>query len=93
DAILMTLAGLCAGLAQLSMTRAYALEQAARVSSVGYLSVVASALLGALALHEWPTTQGVLGMCLVVAGGLVIAIAGLRDSRAKSLGTQSGKAA
>jgi drug/metabolite transporter (DMT)-like permease len=90
DATLMLLAGLCAGLAQLSMTRAYALERAARVGSMGYLSVVVSALLGALALHEWPTTQSVLGMGLVIAGGLVIAIAGLRDGRANE--TQSRRA-
>jgi drug/metabolite transporter (DMT)-like permease len=83
-ATLMLAAGLCAGLAQLLMTRAYALERAARVSSMGYLSVVASALLGALALHERPTTQSVLGMGLVIAGGLAVVIAGLRDARAEA---------
>jgi len=81
DVFLMVMAGLCAGLAQLAVTRAFALEQAARVSSVGYLSVVANGLLGALALHEWPSAVTVFGMALVVAGGLVIAVAGLRDQR------------
>ena len=81
DGFLMVLAGLSAGLGQLAVTRAFALEQAARVSSVGYLSVVANGLLGALALHEWPSAVTVFGMALVVAGGLVIAVAGMRDQR------------
>jgi drug/metabolite transporter (DMT)-like permease len=61
------------------MTRAYALERAARVSGVSYLQVVVSALLGAIALHEWPSPRTAAGMALVVAGGLVVAVAGLRE--------------
>ena len=72
DAGFMLLAGICAGFAQLAMTRAYALERAARVSGMGYLSVVASALLGAAVLGEYPTIGALAGMVLVVAGGLVV---------------------
>lgn len=74
DALYMLMAGLSAGLAQVCMTRAYALERAARVSAVGYVAVVTSALLGAVALHEWPTKTALAGMALVVGGGLVIAL-------------------
>jgi drug/metabolite transporter (DMT)-like permease len=72
DAGFMVAAGICAGFAQLAMTRAYALERAARVSGVGYLAVVASAVLGAVVLRERPTLGAIAGMALVVAGGLVI---------------------
>lgn len=72
DALPMLGAGLCAGFAQLAMTRAYAMEQATRVSGVGYLAVPISALLGAALLHEWPTRWALLGMALVVAGGVLI---------------------
>lgn len=78
EAAYMTGAGLSAGFAQLAMTRAYALERAAHVGSIGYLGVVISALLGALALHEWPTLGATVGMLLVVAGGLVIAFSAAR---------------
>jgi drug/metabolite transporter (DMT)-like permease len=78
---LIVLAGVSAGVAQLCMTRAYSLERAARVSGVGYLAVVASALLGAAALHEWPTPQTTLGMALVITGGLVVTVLGLREHR------------
>lgn len=74
DALYMFLAGLAAGVAQVAMTRAYALERAANVSAVGYLAVVVSAGLGAVALREWPTALALVGMSLVVAGGLVVVL-------------------
>jgi drug/metabolite transporter (DMT)-like permease len=72
DAAFMVAAGVCAGFAQIAMTRAYALERAARVSGVGYLAVVASALLGAAVLGERPTLGAIGGMALVVSGGLLV---------------------
>jgi drug/metabolite transporter (DMT)-like permease len=70
----MILSGLCAGLAQLAVTRAYAVEHAARVSGLNYLAVVVSALLGAAFLGERPGPQAIAGMALVVAGGLVVVL-------------------
>jgi drug/metabolite transporter (DMT)-like permease len=72
DAGFIAAAGVCAGFAQLAMTRAYTLERAARVSGMGCLSVVASALLGAVVLRERPPLGAVCGMILVVGGGLVV---------------------
>ncbi|MFO0644448.1 MAG: DMT family transporter [Polyangiaceae bacterium] len=74
DAAYMVLAGVAAGVAQICMTRAYALERAARVAAVGYLAVAVSAGLGAAWLHEIPRPTAFLGMALVVAGGLVVAL-------------------
>ena len=74
----MVAAGLSAGLGQLCMTRAYALERAARISSMGYLSVVIAAGLGVAFLGEVPGSGAVTGMCLVIAGGLVVTLAGVR---------------
>ena len=75
DALCMVAAGLCAGFAQLAMTRAYALEHAARVSGMSYFSVVASALLGAALLDERPGPTAIAGMTLVIAGGLLVTFA------------------
>lgn len=72
DAGFMLAAGVCAGFAQIAMTRAYSLEAAARVSGMSYLAVVASALLGAAVLREVPTIGALAGMALVVSGGLVV---------------------
>jgi drug/metabolite transporter (DMT)-like permease len=80
DAVFMAIAGVCAGFAQIAMTRAYALDAAARVGGVGYLSVVVSALLGAALLHERPDALAILGMALVVGGGLVATFARRRGA-------------
>jgi drug/metabolite transporter (DMT)-like permease len=72
DAVFTLIAGLAGGFAQLALTRAYSLDRAARVGAMGYLSVVASALLGAVALHERPQPLAIAGMVLVVAGGVVV---------------------
>lgn len=71
DAGFMIAAGVAAGVAQIAMSRAYAVERAARVGSMSYLAVVASALLGALVLGERPSVLAIGGMALVVLGGLV----------------------
>jgi drug/metabolite transporter (DMT)-like permease len=78
---LMLGAGAAAGFAQLAMTRAYALERAARVGGLSYLAIVVSTLLGAVVLHEEPPGRAIAGMALVVAGGLVVTVVGLREAQ------------
>ena len=74
--------GLAGGLAQLAMTRAYALERAARVGTVGYLGVVLSHVLGAAVLGERPSPHQLAGTALVTGAGLLLALAAVRDARA-----------
>jgi drug/metabolite transporter (DMT)-like permease len=81
DLLIMIVTGLCAGCAQIAMTKAYAMEHAARVSPFGYLSVVVSAALGAAFLHEWPSLLALAGMALVILAGTVVTIAGVRERR------------
>jgi drug/metabolite transporter (DMT)-like permease len=83
-ALLMIGAGMGAGLGQIALTRAYALERAARVGGLSYLNVVLSTALGAIVLGEWPPARAVSGMALVVAGGLVVTLVGLREARSRS---------
>ena len=75
DGAAMVASGVSAGLGQLTMTRAYALEPAARVSGMAYLSVVVSAGLGVAFLGETPGSGALAGMALVIAGGLVVTLA------------------
>jgi drug/metabolite transporter (DMT)-like permease len=75
----MLAAGVCGGIAQIAVTRAYALERAARVAGLAYLSVVVDAILGAVALREWPSPLTVAGMALIVSGGLVVTVASVRE--------------
>ena len=66
---LMVGAGASGGLAQIALTRAYAIGRAAQVGSLSYLAVAISAALGALALGESPPARAIAGMALVVTGG------------------------
>lgn len=88
DALAMVGAGICAGFGQILLTRAYTLERAARVSGIGYLSVVASALLGAAILNERPAPSALAGMGLVVLGGLVVTFT--RDKLAPAVSPRTG---
>jgi drug/metabolite transporter (DMT)-like permease len=74
DAACMLGSGLCAGTAQLAMTRAYAMENAARVSGMSYLAVVVSAALGIGLLRERPGPTALVGSVLVIAGGVLLTI-------------------
>jgi drug/metabolite transporter (DMT)-like permease len=84
DLLTMLVTGVCAGCAQIAMTKAYAMEHAARVSPFGYLSVVVSAALGAGFLHEWPSLLALAGMALVILAGTVVTLAGVRERRRNS---------
>jgi drug/metabolite transporter (DMT)-like permease len=84
DLLMMIVTGLCAGFAQIAMTKAYAMEHAARVSPFGYLAVVVSAGLGAAFLHEWPSIMALAGMVLVILAGTVVTVAGVRERRRNS---------
>lgn len=74
DAAWMLAAGVTAGLGQLAMTRAYALDGAARVGAMGHLAVVASWLGGVLVLGDPARAHAAAGGALVVAAGLVVGL-------------------
>lgn len=70
--LIMVLAGACAGLAQLAMTRAYSLAPAARVGVVGNLTVVLSALFGFLILNDRPSPWSLVGMGFVIGASVLV---------------------
>jgi drug/metabolite transporter (DMT)-like permease len=74
DAALLVLAGVCGGVAQVAMSRAYATERAARVAGVSYLSPVVSAILGAVLLHERQGPIAIVGMALVIVAGVLVTV-------------------
>jgi drug/metabolite transporter (DMT)-like permease len=82
DMVLLVVTGLTGGLAQLAMTRAYALAEAARLGAVSYLGTVAS-FVGAVALlGERPEPTQVGGCLLVVGAGVALAMISARQARA-----------
>lgn len=64
-------AALTGGLSQIAVTRAYALERAARLGAVSYAGVVLTYSLEAVTLARVPTLTQLAGAGLVVAAGLL----------------------
>jgi drug/metabolite transporter (DMT)-like permease len=73
EAVLLIVTGLSAAIAQLTMTRAYAADRAARVGGLNYLNIVASLFVGWIAFRQFPDTLALVGMgiILIAGGGLV----------------------
>jgi len=74
--LLLAGTGLCAGLAQIAMTRAYGLDRAARVSALGYSGVVFTRAFGVPAFGEVPNAMQALGSLLVIASGVLLSLVG-----------------
>jgi drug/metabolite transporter (DMT)-like permease len=72
DAPALAFMGLCGGLAQIAMTRAYTLDQAARVSAMTFSSVVFMRVLAVPVFGEVPSLRQVAGSLLVIGSGVLI---------------------
>lgn len=69
-ALVLGATGVCAGIGQLAMTRAYARDSAARVSALSYSCVVFTRVLGAALFGELPGAFQLVGSSLVIASGV-----------------------
>ncbi len=90
-ALVLGATGVCAGLGQLAMTRAYSHDRAARVAALGYSGVVFTRILGILFFVELPTGTQALGSGLVIASGVSLSLgpAAVARMRRRSLGPTS----
>jgi drug/metabolite transporter (DMT)-like permease len=73
--------GLCAGMGQLAMTRAYTLDHAARVAALGYSGIVFTRVLGVPLFGEIPGVIQTLGSLLVIASGVLLSVGEARMVR------------
>jgi len=90
DAGWLFLTGFTGGLAQLAMTRAYALTEAARLGAVSYLNTVVTFLAGIVFLGERPAWTQLAGCALVVSAGLALAVSAARRARGSASSRQRG---
>jgi drug/metabolite transporter (DMT)-like permease len=68
----LVLAGLCGGVAQVSMTKAYGLDKAARVGAIGYSGVVMSQVFGVVFFGDVPSLSQLGGAALIIVSGAVL---------------------
>lgn len=82
DLLALAVTGLSGGLAQIAMTRAYAIDEAARVSAIGYSGIVFSRALALPIFGEVPNALQAAGSLLVIASGVALALRpGAREVR------------
>ncbi len=86
DVLALALMGLSGGLAQIAMTRAYALDHAARVSIVTFSSVVIMRVLAVPVFGEVPSPVQMAGSLLVIGSGILLG-SGKPTARRGELGT------
>src|SRR6056297_2589790 len=91
EIILLILAGLLGGSAQIFMTSAYRFADASVVAPFDYASMLFALLIGYFVFSEVPTLQMLIGAALVIVAGLVIILRerhlGLKRGRARSART------
>jgi len=76
DGVVLLVTGLCAGLAQIAMTRAYALDHAARVSALAFSGVVFVRILAVPIFGEVPNAMQTIGSLSVVGSGVLLTMGG-----------------
>ena len=64
--------GATATLGQLIMTRAYALDRAARVGGVGWVQVLLALLIDGVLRRQWPHGKALFGIALLVFAGILL---------------------
>jgi drug/metabolite transporter (DMT)-like permease len=79
-AALLLAVGLFGGVAQLAMTRAYALTEAARLGTAGYAGTVLAQIGAVIVLGERPGPIQIAGALLVVGAGVALAWSTAREA-------------
>ena len=73
--------GVTATLGQLAITRAYALDKAARVGAAGWIQIVIALAIDALVFHRWPVPMAFAGIAMLLASGALLVDDARRDER------------
>lgn len=83
ETLLLSLTAISATIGQIAMTRAYALDIAARVGGMNYLSIVASLLLAALLFGERPDLLASAGIGTILLSGALLVWSSRQESSLK----------
>lgn len=80
DAGMVLLMGLAATGGQFSITRAYALDKAARVGASGWIQLALALAIDALVFHRWPDHPALAGITLLLVSGALLVDDARRES-------------
>jgi len=79
-AIFLVLTGVSGGFGQVTMTRAFSLDGAARISALNYLGIIFTYIMAIPVFGDLPTPWQVIGTGLVIVSGVIIALSAQRES-------------
>jgi drug/metabolite transporter (DMT)-like permease len=71
--------GVTATVGQLAITRAYALDKAARVGAAGWIQIVIALGIDAAVFHRWPERVALAGIAMLLASGALLVDDARRD--------------
>lgn len=77
--------GMSATLGQLAMTRAYALDRAARVGAAGWAQIIFALLLDGTLRAQWPERSASIGIAMLLVAGALLLFGALREEHAHAL--------
>jgi drug/metabolite transporter (DMT)-like permease len=77
--VMLLAVGVTATLGQLAMTRAYALDRAARVGAAGWAQVLLALALDGLLRQRWPERSSAIGITLIVLAGWILLASARRE--------------
>lgn len=75
----LLLTGLCGGLAQVAMTRAFSLDGAARISALNYLGIIFTDIFAIPVFGDVPGFWQLVGTGLVILSGIVITLSAKKE--------------
>jgi|LNFM01.1.fsa_nt_gb drug/metabolite transporter (DMT)-like permease len=81
DWLCLALVGLTATIGQLALTRAYALDRAARVGAAGWAQVVLALIVDGALRATWPSPPALGGIALLLCAGALLLESARRDQR------------
>jgi drug/metabolite transporter (DMT)-like permease len=76
--------GFTATLGQLTMTRAYSLDRAARVGAAGWAQIIFALLLDGALRSRWPERSASIGISMLLGAGALLLFGALREQRRAS---------
>lgn len=92
DWLCLASVGLTATVGQLALTRAYALDRAARVGAAGWAQVVLALIVDGALRATWPSAHALGGIALLLAAGVLLVESARRDQRAQRVSASAARA-
>ncbi|MBL8677684.1 MAG: DMT family transporter [Myxococcales bacterium] len=91
DWLCLASVGITATVGQLALTRAYALDRAARVGAAGWAQVVLALVVDGALRATWPSRSALGGIALLLSAGVLLVASAQRDQRVNAAAERASR--